>query len=150
MAHSRPVSGVLFPAMAAAGPERLRGALTARGSCWVAGAVVPLAILLALFAGACWRPGWARIRCQMCKGRAASRAGHRRELRFLYSVHAVAGARTRRSDAKTHMAELPAYLVLLRASVRVWGIEGRGAWAIRCAADAGILFALAGRQRAAA
>jgi len=91
MAHSRRGERGAFPGDGRSGSGAL-AALYRKGILWVAGAVVPLAILLALFAGAWLEPGWARSSLPECKGRAASRAGHRRELRFLYSVHAVAGS----------------------------------------------------------
>jgi O-antigen/teichoic acid export membrane protein len=53
-----------------------------------------------------------------------------------------------RSDliAKLHLAELPAYVVLLVALIRWLGIEGAAiAWCLRVSVDAGVLFWLAGR-----
>jgi O-antigen/teichoic acid export membrane protein len=45
--------------------------------------------------------------------------------------------------AKAHLVELPLYLVLLWALVTRWGIEGAAlAWALRCVADALVLFLL--------
>jgi len=53
--------------------------------------------------------------------------------------------------AKTHLAELPLYLIMFAVVVPQWGIEGAAlAWTIRCAADAGALFALARRHVVAA
>jgi O-antigen/teichoic acid export membrane protein len=48
--------------------------------------------------------------------------------------------------AKAHLAELPLYLAALAWLVPAHGIEGAAlAWALRCAADAALLFLLAGR-----
>jgi O-antigen/teichoic acid export membrane protein len=51
--------------------------------------------------------------------------------------------------AKAHLVELPLYLAVLWALVARWGIEGAAlAWALRCVADAAVLFLLArGRVR---
>lgn len=48
---------------------------------------------------------------------------------------------------KLHIVELPFYLAALFVLIRSYGIEGAAmAWFGRCAADAALLFVLAGRH----
>jgi O-antigen/teichoic acid export membrane protein len=141
------ITGVLFPAMAAAVPERL-SYLYKKGLAAVMIAVVPLAALLAAFAFQ-WLDAWlgrefaekgARVAQLLCLGTAVNCAA--------YLPFTLLQARGRADlTAKAHVAELPFYLVLLALLVRGWGIEGAAlAWALRCAVDAAVLFFLAQRH----
>ncbi len=143
------ITGVLFPAMAAATPERA-AALYRNGLRSVLIVVVPLAVLLVFFAFE-WLDAWlgrdfaeksARVAQVLCVGTAVNCAA--------YLPFTLLQARGRADlTAKAHFAELPVYLVLLSICVSAWGIEGAAlAWAVRCAADAAVLFLMARRHMA--
>ncbi len=143
------ITGVLFPAMAAAAPERA-ATLYRNGLRSVLILVVPLTVLLAFFAFE-WLDVWlgrdfaeksARVAQVLCVGTAVNCAA--------YLPFTLLQARGRADlTAKTHFAELPIYLVLLSILVSAWGIEGAAlAWAVRCAADAAVLFFMARRHMA--
>jgi len=140
------VTGVLFPAMAAAAPERL-GALYRTGLKAVMLAIFPLVLVATLFAPE-WLGAWlgpefaargARAAQLLCLGAAVNCVA--------YLPLTLLQARGRADlPAKAHLAETPVYLVLLWVLVERWGIEGAAAaWALRCAADAAALFVLARR-----
>jgi O-antigen/teichoic acid export membrane protein len=145
------ITGVLFPAMSAANSDRLK-ALYRKGIAAVLAAVVPLALLLAVFAHQ-WLDAWlgpefaergALAAQLLCIGTAVNCAAY---LPFTL-LQARGDAHL---TAKIHLAELPAYLALLWILVPRWGIDGAAfAWALRCAADAGVLFMLAHRRLAGA
>jgi O-antigen/teichoic acid export membrane protein len=145
------ITGVLFPAMSAASFDQLK-TLYRKGIAVVLAAVVPLALLLAVFAYN-WLDAWlgpdfaakgARAAQLLCIGTAVNCAAY---LPFTL-LQARGDAHL---TAKVHLAELPAYLVLLWILVPRWGIEGAAlAWTLRCAADAGMLFLLAHRRLAGA
>ncbi|HJS79263.1 MAG TPA: flippase, partial [Vitreimonas sp.] len=140
------VTGVLFPAMVAATPARL-GALYRTGSKAVLLAIFPLVLFATLFAAE-WLRLWlgpdfaahgTRAAQLLCLGAAINC------LAYLPLTLLQARGRTD-LPAKAHLAELPIYLVLLWILVGSWGIEGAAlAWALRCAADAAVLFSLARR-----
>ena len=143
------ITGVLFPAMAAATPERA-ATLYRSGLRSVLILVVPLTVLLA-FSAFEWLDAWlgrdfaeksARVAQVLCVGTAINCAA--------YLPFTLLQARGRADlTAKTHFAELPIYLVLLSILVSAWGIEGAAiAWALRCAADAAVLFFMARRYMA--
>ena len=143
------ITGVLFPAMAAATPERA-ATLYRSGLRSVLILVVPLTVLLA-FSAFEWLDAWlgrdfaeksARVAQVLCVGTAINCVA--------YVPFTLLQARGRADlTAKTHFAELPIYLVLLSILVSAWGIEGAAiAWALRCAADAAALFFLARRYMA--
>lgn len=140
------LTGVLFPAFSAATPERL-GALYRGGIAAVLGAMLPLTLAMGWFA-----PEWMRL---WLGAEYAARG-------TLVAQWLVAGVLVNslaylpftllqargRADlaAKAHLAELPLYLAALAWLVPAHGIEGAAlAWALRCAADAALLFLLAGR-----
>ena len=138
------LTGVLFPLMVAASPERL-AALYRSGTKAVLLAVFPLALVATVFASE-WLHAWigaefaargTRVAQLLCLGAAVNC--------LAYLPFTVLQARGRADlPAKAHLAELPLYLALLWLMVSRWGIEGAAlAWAIRCGADALALFALA-------
>jgi len=138
------LTGVLFPAMAAASPERL-AALYRTGTKAVLITVFPLALLATLFA-ADWLRAWlgpefaargARVAQLLCLGAAVNC--------LAYLPFTLLQARGRADlPAKAHLVELPLYLGVLWTLVLRWGIEGAAlAWALRCVADAIVLFLLA-------
>lgn len=140
------LTGVLFPAMAAAAPDRL-ATLYRTGIKAVLVAVFPLALVAMLFAPE-WLQAWlgpefatqgARVAQLLCFGAAVNC--------LAYLPFTLLQARGRADlTAKTHLAELPAYLLVLWALVERWGIDGAAlAWALRCVADACLLFWLARR-----
>ena len=140
------VTGVLFPAMAAAAPERV-GALYRGGCKAVLMAIFPLVLVATLFAPE-WLAAWlgpefaargARAAQLLCLGAAVNC--------IAYLPLTLLQARGRADlPAKAHLAEAPVYLVLLWVLVGRWGIEGAAlAWALRCAVDAAALFVLARR-----
>ncbi len=140
------LTGVLFPAMAAASPERL-AALYRTGTKAVLIAVFPLALVATVFAED-WLQAWlgpqfaahgARVAQLLCLGAAVNC--------LAYLPFTLLQARGRADlTAKLHLAELPVYLLVLWALVGHWGIEGAAAaWALRCTADAAALFLFAGR-----
>jgi O-antigen/teichoic acid export membrane protein len=138
------LTSVLFPALAAASPERL-AALYRTGvkAVWIA--VFPIALVAILFAPE-WLEAWlggefaargVRVAHLLAFGAAVNS--------LAYLPFTVLQARGRADlTAKCHLAELPLYLVLLWLAVRAWGIEGAALiWALRCLADAAALFVLA-------
>ena len=138
------VVGVLFPAMAAASPERV-AALYRTGTKAVLIAVFPLALVATVFAAE-WMHAWlgaafaerATLVAQLlCVGAAVNC--------LAYLPFTLLQARGRADlPAKAHLAELPVYLVVLWLAVSRWGIDGAAlAWILRCAVDAVVLFALA-------
>jgi O-antigen/teichoic acid export membrane protein len=138
------LTGVLFPAMAAASPERL-GALYRTGTKAVLITVFPLALVATVFAQD-WLHAWLgaefaargmRVAQLLCFGAAVNC--------LAYLPFTLLQARGRADlPAKAHLVELPLYLALLWALVARWGIEGAAlAWALRCVADAIVLFVLA-------
>jgi O-antigen/teichoic acid export membrane protein len=141
------LTGVLFPAMSAAGVEQLK-TLYRKGIAAVLVAVVPVALLLAGFAYE-WLDAWlgpefaergALAARFLCIGTAVNCAAY---LPFTL-LQARGDAHL---TAKLHLAELPAYLVLLWILVPHWGIEGAAlAWTLRCTVDAVVLFTLAQRR----
>jgi O-antigen/teichoic acid export membrane protein len=140
------LTGVLFPAMAAASPERL-AALYRTGTKAVLIAVFPLALVATAFAED-WLQAWlgpqfaahgTRVAQLLCLGAAVNC--------LAYLPFTLLQARGRADlTAKLHLAELPVYLLVLWALVGRWGIEGAAAaWALRCTVDAAALFLFAGR-----
>ena len=138
------LTGVLFPAMAAASPERL-AALYRTGTKAVLITVFPLALVATVFAQD-WLHAWLgaefaargmRVAQLLCFGAAMNC--------LAYLPFTLLQARGRADlPAKAHLVELPLYLALLWALVARWGIEGAAlAWALRCVADAAVLFVLA-------
>ena len=138
------LTGVLFPAMAAAGPQRL-GALYRAGIKAVLVAVFPAALLLTLFAGeglAAWlgaefAAAGTTVAQLLCIGAAVNC--------LAYLPFTLLQARGRADlPAKAYLAELPVYLGLLWGLSLRWGIEGAAlAWALRSAGDAALLFWMA-------
>lgn len=141
------ITSVLFPAMAAAAPDRLSD-LYKKGLAAVMIAVVPLTALLAVFAFQ-WLDVWlgrefaekgVHVAQILCLGTAVNCAA--------YLPFTLLQARGRADlTAKIHVVELPFYLALLALLVPAAGIEGAAvAWTVRCAADAAILFCFAHRH----
>jgi O-antigen/teichoic acid export membrane protein len=141
------LTGALFPALAAARAEEA-GALQRKGVLVILATAVPLA-LIAGAAAPLWMPAWlgdefARqsigVAQWLALGVAVNCLGH---IPFTLLQARGRAAQT----AMLHLAELPAYLVLLVVLIRSHGIEGAAiAWCIRCAADAALLFALSTRH----
>ncbi len=138
------LAGVLFPALAAAPPERA-AALYRTGVKAVAAALFPVILAAALYAPE-WMHAWlgaeyarrgARVAQLLCLGVMVNSLG--------YLPFTLLQARGRADlAAKAHLAELPCYVALLALLVPARGIEGAAlAWTLRCAADAAVLFALA-------
>jgi len=138
------LTGVLFPAMAAASPERL-AALYRTGTKAVLITVFPLALVATVFAHD-WLHAWLgaefaargmRVAQFLCFGAAVNC--------LAYLPFTLLQARGRADlPAKVHLVELPLYLAVLWVLVARWGIEGAAlAWALRCVADAIVLFILA-------
>jgi O-antigen/teichoic acid export membrane protein len=138
------LTGVLFPAMAAASPERL-AALYRTGTKAVLITVFPLALVATVFAQD-WLHAWLgpqfaargmRVAQLLCFGAAVNC--------LAYLPFTLLQARGRADlPAKAHLVELPLYLAVLWTLVVRWGIEGAAlAWALRCVADAAVLFVLA-------
>jgi O-antigen/teichoic acid export membrane protein len=141
------LTGVLFPAMAGASPERA-ASLYRKGIAAIAVVVLPLAALLIAFAYQ-WLQAWlgnefaergALVAQFLCAGAAVNC--------LAYLPFTLLQARGRADlTAKTHLVELPLYLILLSVLVQESGIEGAAlAWAGRCFADAAALFFLAHRK----
>jgi len=141
------LTGVLFPAFAASD----RALLLARyrmGIKAVLAAIFPLAVGGALFA-AQWLEAWLGAEYANQGAWAAKLLCIGVLLNCLaYLPFTLLQARGRADlVAKTHLAELPAYLLLLAVTVPVYGIGGAAlAWALRCAGDAAALFWLAHRK----
>jgi O-antigen/teichoic acid export membrane protein len=138
------LAGVLFPAMAAAPPERL-AALYRTGTKAVLIAVFPLALVATVFAAE-WLHAWlgdefatrgTLVAQLLCVGTAVNC--------LAYLPFTLLQARGRADlSAKAHLVELPLYLLLLWYLTLRWGIEGAAlAWVLRCVADALALFVLA-------
>jgi O-antigen/teichoic acid export membrane protein len=138
---------VLFPAFAASD----RVLLLARyrtGIKAVLAAIFPLAIGGALFA-AQWLQAWLGAEYAKQGAWAAQLLCIGVLLNCLaYLPFTLLQARGRADlVAKTHLAELPIYLVLLAVTVPAFGIAGAAlAWTLRCAGDAAALFWLAHRE----
>jgi O-antigen/teichoic acid export membrane protein len=141
------LTGVLFPAMAAASPERV-AALYRTGTKAVLIAVFPLALLATVFAAE-WLHAWlgaefatrgTRVAQLLCVGAAVNC--------LAYLPFTLLQARGRADlPAKAHLVELPVYLVILWLLVSRWGIEGAAlAWMLRSGADAAVLFIMARRS----
>jgi O-antigen/teichoic acid export membrane protein len=141
------LTGVLFPAFAASD----RALLLARyrtGIKAVLAAIFPIALGGALFA-AQWLEAWLGAEYANQGAWAARLLCIGVLLNCLaYLPFTLLQARGRADlVAKTHLAELPAYLVLLALTVPAYGIAGAAlAWALRCAGDAAALFWLAHRK----
>lgn len=141
------LAGVLFPAFAASD----RALLLARyrmGIKAVLAAIFPLAVGGALFA-AQWLEAWLGAEYANQGAWAAKLLCIGVLLNCLaYLPFTLLQARGRADlVAKTHLAELPAYLLLLAVAVPAYGIGGAAlAWALRCAGDAATLFWLAHRK----
>ncbi len=141
------LTGALFPALAAASPA---GAwvLQRKGALVVLATAVPLA-LVAGAAAPLWMPAW------LGDEFAAKAAGVAQWLAIGVAVNCLAHipftvlqARGRADvTALLHLAEAPAYFVILFVLVGSRGIEGAAmAWCLRCAVDAALLFLLSTRQ----
>jgi O-antigen/teichoic acid export membrane protein len=138
------LTGVLFPAMAAAAPERL-AALYRMGVKTVLAIVFPITLAIVVFAAE-------GLRAWLGQAFAAEATRVAQLLALGVAVNCLAylpftmlQARGRaRLTAKTHLCELPLYAIVLIGAISLWGIEGAAfAWALRCACDAAALFALA-------
>jgi O-antigen/teichoic acid export membrane protein len=138
--------GVLFPVMAAASRDRLEN-LYRSGVKAVLIAVFPIALPAMLYAPE-WLQIWlgdeyaiqgARVAQLLCLGTALNC--------LAYIPFTLLQARGRADlPAKCHLLELPLYLVVLALALQIAGIEGAAAaWALRAAADAAALFAVAAR-----
>jgi O-antigen/teichoic acid export membrane protein len=135
------LTGVLFPAFAGGSPERLL-ALYRAGVKAILASVFPVALATALFA-----PEWLRL--WLGEEFSARGAGVARWLSIGVMLNCLAylpftllQARGRADvPAKIHLLELPFYAALLAVLVHTHGIAGAAlAWAVRCAADAVLLF----------
>jgi len=141
------LTGVLFPAFAASD----RALLLARyrmGIKAILAAIFPLAVGGALFA-AQWLEAWLGSEYADQGAWAAKLLCIGVLLNCLaYLPFTLLQARGRADlVAKTHLAELPVYLLLLAVTVPAYGIAGAAlAWALRCACDAAVLFWLAHRK----
>lgn len=140
------LTGVLFPAFAASD----KGLLLARYRTGIKAVLVvifPLALVGALFA-AQWLEAWLGVEYANQGAWAARLLCIGVLLNCLaYLPFTLLQARGRADlVAKTHLAELPVYLVLLAVTVPAYGISGAAlAWALRCAGDCAALFWLAHR-----
>lgn len=143
------VTAVLFPAMAAAGPDRL--ALLYRGGIKLVLTIVfPAALALTVFAaeglhvwlGERFAAEGARVAQLLCIGTGVNC--------LAYLPFTLLQARGHADlTGKTHVAELPLYLACLAIGVSQWGLVGAAfVWALRCVADALVLFLLARRVNA--
>ena len=140
------LTGVLFPAMAAAGPERL-AALYRGGVKAVLAIVFPILLGIVLFAaeglgfwlGEVFAAEATEVAQLLALGVAVNC--------LAYLPFTMLQARGRADlTAKTHVAELPIYAVVLGSAISLWGIEGAAfAWALRCTGDAVAFFILARR-----
>jgi O-antigen/teichoic acid export membrane protein len=138
------LTGVLFPAMAAAATERL-AALYRGGVKAVLAIAFPILLGIVLFAaeglqfwlGEVFAAEATRVTQLLAVGVAVNC--------LAYLPFTMLQARGRADlTAKTHVAELPIYAVVLSGAISLWGIEGAAfAWALRCAGDAAALFILA-------
>lgn len=138
------LTGVLFPAMAAVAPERL-AALYRGGLKAVVAIVLPVTLAIVVFAAEGLR-AWLGDLFAVEATRVAQIIALGVAVNCLaYLPFTMLQARGRADlTAKTHVAELPIYAVLLVGAVSLWGIEGAAvAWAVRCAGDALALFVLA-------
>jgi O-antigen/teichoic acid export membrane protein len=141
------LAGVLFPAFAASD----RALLLARyrtGVKAVLAVIFPLALGGALFA-AQWLEAWLGAEYAHQGARAAQLLCIGVLLNCLaYLPFTLLQARGRADlVAKTHLAELPLYFVLLAVTVPALGISGAAlAWALRCAGDTAALVWLAHRR----
>lgn len=141
------LTGVLFSAFAAS-DKALLLARYRTGIKAILAAILPLALAGALFA-AQWLEAWLGAEYANQGARAAQLLCIGVLLNCLaYLPFTLLQARGRADlVAKTHLAELPAYLVLLAFAVPAYGISGAAfAWALRCAGDAAALFWLAHRN----
>lgn len=140
------ITGVLFPAMAAASRERLEN-LYRSGVKAVLIAVFPIALPGVLFAPE-WLQAWlggdyalrgARVAQLLCLGTALNC--------LAYVPFTLLQARGRADlPAKCHLVELPIYLLILALALEIAGIEGAAAaWALRAAGDAIALFVVVAR-----
>jgi O-antigen/teichoic acid export membrane protein len=140
------LAGVMFPVMAAARDDHL-ARLYRIGMKTVLVAVFPLALAIVAFA-----PEWR----DLLLGPDYSRNGTRvaQLLSIGVAINCVAYVPATiiqargRADlmAKMHVAELPLFLVLLALLIPYWGVEGAAlATALRCTADAAIVFVMAGK-----
>lgn len=141
------LTGVLFPAFAEAAPARLL-ALYRTGVKAVLVSVFPIAFATALFA-----PEWMRLWLGAEYAERSARVAQWLSLGVMlnclaYLPFTLLQARGRADlSAKIHLVELPCYLALLIALVHTHGIAGAAcAWALRCAADAALLFVFARRS----
>jgi len=141
------LTSVLFPAFAAAAPDRA-AALSRMGVKAIAVVLFPILLGAVLFAPE-WMRAWlgtvyaqrgARVAQLLCLGVMANS--------LAYLPFTLLQARGRADlPAKAHLVELPCYVALLALFVPTRGIEGAAlAWTLRCAADAAVLFALAHRH----
>lgn len=141
------LTGVLFPALAAASSTRLL-TLYRAGVKAILVSVFPVALAAALLA-----PEWMRLWLGAEYAEQGARAAQWLSLGVMlnclaYLPFTLMQARGRADvAAKIHLAELPFYLALLALLVHTHGIPGAAfAWALRCAADAGLLFGFARRH----
>ncbi len=141
------LTGVLFPAFAASDRVQLLGRYRT-GIKAVLAAIFPIVLGGALFASQ-WLEAWLGAEYAHQGARAAQLLCVGVLLNCIaYLPFTLLQARGRADlVAKTHLAELPAYLVLLSVTVPAYGIGGAAlAWALRCAVDAAALFWLAHRE----
>lgn len=138
------LAGVLFPAMAAAHPDR-QLSLFRTSTKAIMLAVYPLALAVMLFA-----PEWMRLWLGAEYALNGARVAQILSLGVMvncvaYVPAALLQARGRADlAAKAHLAELPLYVAALLVLVPLWGVEGAAlAWTLRCAVDALLLFVLA-------
>jgi O-antigen/teichoic acid export membrane protein len=141
------LTGVLFPAFASGSAARLL-ILYRAGAKAILVSVFPVTLAAALFA-----PEWMRLWLGNEFAEQGARAAQWLSIGVMlnclaYLPFTLMQARGRAdTPAKIHLAELPFYLALLAALVHTHGIAGAAfAWAVRCAADALLLFAFGRRN----
>jgi O-antigen/teichoic acid export membrane protein len=143
------LTAVLFPAMTAqlgANPERALQ-IYRWGLKFVFLTVFPITLCLGMLA-----PDWLRIWLGAEYSQQSANAARLLVLGVLINCLAhipftfLQSAGRADLTAKAHLAELPAYLILLLWLAGSAGIDGAAlAWSLRCAADCAILFVLAWR-----
>jgi O-antigen/teichoic acid export membrane protein len=140
------LTGVLFPAIAAAGPERL-AALYRFGVKAVLVIVFPATLAIVVFAAEGLRAWLGEIFAAEATRVAQLLALGVAVNCLAYLPFTMLQARGRADlTAKAHLVELPVYAVVLTLAISLWGIAGAAlASALRCGGDAAALFILARR-----
>ena len=141
------LGGALFPALAGASPAQAR-LLHRKAVMMMLFTAVPLALLAGLLAPQ-WLALWLGDEFARQGARAAQWLAAGVAVNCLAQIPFTLLQARGRADlpGKLHIAELPVYLAALFVLIRGYGIEGAAmAWFGRCAADAALLFVLAGRH----